>query len=382
MGAVQNGDITQLQALAGQFPDLPHNPAGFRRCGFRMMVNHLLPGGQQRDQFFADAVFVLANQGVGHRHDLRCRPIILHHQDRPDRRKFFGKIQNIPDAGASPGIDRLIRVADDEQVVMVGAQHLHQPVLQIIDILIFVNHDVFQPLLPLETNLGVDAEQMQYIIDQIIVVEPKTFFLLIKIAPENDVVRFHGVEIFLAQPGQGQRNHVLVIGRIFEHLADFDHIPRFGEGHVVQRQSAFLIDDLQHRIDVGVVQHQKTFRVLQGMDVFLQNGHAKTVKRTDVARIAVAGETADALLHLVGGFVGERDAQDMGRQDAHLVDEIGKPVGQRPGLTRSRPRDHADIAFRCRYSLPLRFVETRQQFAHFSHNLTCLDFTIPNFASF
>ena len=255
---------------------------------------------------------------------------------------------------------------------MVGAQHLHQAVLQIIDILIFVDHDVFQPLLPLETDLGVDAEQMQYIIDQIIVVKTETFFLLIKIAPENDVVRFYGVEIFLAQPGQGQGNHVLVVGRIFEHLADFDHIPRFGEGHVMQRQSAFLIDDLQHRVDVGVVQHQKTFRVLQRMAVFLQNGHAKTVKRTDVARVAVAGETADALLHLVGGFVGERDAQDMGRQDAHLVDEIGKPAGQRPGLARSRPRDHADIPFRSRDSLPLRRVEPRQQFAHFPQNLTAL----------
>ena len=84
---------------------------------------------------------------------------------------------------------------------MVGAQHLHQAVLQIIDILILVDHDVFQPLLPLATDLVVNAEQMQHIIDQIIVVEAETFFLLIQIAPENDVVRFHGVEIFLAQPG-------------------------------------------------------------------------------------------------------------------------------------------------------------------------------------
>ena len=67
-------------------------------------------------------------------------------------RELLFKVQQVFDARPAPGIDGLIRVADDEQVLMVSAQHLHQPVLQLVDVLKFVDHDVFQPLLPLQAD--------------------------------------------------------------------------------------------------------------------------------------------------------------------------------------------------------------------------------------
>ena len=35
---------------------------------------------------------------------------------------------------------------------MISAQHFHQPVLQLVDVLKLVDHDVFQPLLPLQAD--------------------------------------------------------------------------------------------------------------------------------------------------------------------------------------------------------------------------------------
>ena len=50
-------------------------------------------------------------------------------------------------------------------------------------------------------------------------------------------------------------------------------------------------------------------------------------------------ERADALAHLVGGLVGERDGQDLRRRHA-LVDEVGDAVGEHPGLARPGAGHH------------------------------------------
>lgn len=50
------------------------------------------------------------------------------------------------------------------------------------------------------------------------------------------------------------------------------------------------------------------------------------MKRADIAGIVIAAEPADALLHLLGGFIGKCDAEDVGRHNANLIDQIGKPM--------------------------------------------------------
>ena len=50
-------------------------------------------------------------------------------------------------------------------------------------------------------------------------------------------------------------------------------------------------------------------------------------------------QSADPLLHLVGGLVGERDGQDLERRDALAPDQVGDAVGEHPGLARARAGD-------------------------------------------
>jgi hypothetical protein len=54
---------------------------------------------------------------------------------------------------------------------------------------------------------------------------------------------------------------------------------------------------------------------------------------------AVADEPGDALLHLGGGLVGERDREDPVRVDRPVTDQVGDAVGQHARLARARPRD-------------------------------------------
>ena len=57
-----------------------------------------------------------------------------------------------------------------------------------------------------------------------------------------------------------------------------------------RRQAPLLIDDLQHGVDVRVVQHQKALGILHRVAVLLEHGDAEAVEGVDVARVVVAGQ--------------------------------------------------------------------------------------------
>ena len=63
--------------------------------------------------------------------------------------------------------------------------------------------------------------------------------------------------------------------------------------------------------------------------------------KVDTHIFSATGPTsdADAVLHLVGGLVGERDGEDLERADAVLADEVGDAVGEHPRLARTGPGD-------------------------------------------
>jgi hypothetical protein len=71
------------------------------------------------------------------------------------------------------------RVAHNEQIFVIAAKRLHQPVLQLIDILKFVDHDIFEPFLPLEPYVFVGTENIKRQFDEVVIIESEALFLLI-----------------------------------------------------------------------------------------------------------------------------------------------------------------------------------------------------------
>ena len=269
-------------------------PKAINICPDRCAVRQ---GGEQG---FFHAVRVSGDERICHGQDLRCGALIFHHQDRPRTGKDLIEVQQIPDVCSAPGIDRLVGITHDEEIVVIAAQHLHQRVLRLVDVLKFVDHDVFEPLLPLEPDVLVLLENIERELDEVVVVEAEALFLLIEIAVEDDVPRRVGALVLFAQRVERHRDHVLIILRLLKELSDLDHVPRGGIGHVAQCEAALFVDDAEHRVDVGIIQHQKALRVLHRMAVLLQNGDTEAVERVDIARVVVAGQGVDTLAYLVG----------------------------------------------------------------------------------
>ena len=355
------------------FFDLGDDPRRFLVRVHGKMEHHRTAVRQRRGQVFSDPVPVFSDQRIRRRQDLRRGTVVLQHHDRLHIREMLVEVQQILDVRAAPGVDRLVRITHDEQVFVIAAQHFHQLILKRVDILEFVDHDIFQPLLPFQPDRLIPCKNIQRKFDQVVVIQRETFFLLIQIAVENDVVGVVRLQIFFMQRVQRHLDQVQVIIRLAEEFLDLDHVPRIGKRLVAQSQAAFLVDDPQHGVDVAVVQHQETFRILHRVAVLLQNGNAEPVEGVDVTRVVVADQIMDPLPHFVGGLVGERDAQDVAGRDAQFVDQEGEPVGQRAGLARSGPGHHADKSFRGRHRQALFFVQLLQWivFCHFSRLSAC-----------
>ena len=215
-------------------------------------------------------------------------------------RKRPVKVQQVPHIRAAPDVNRLIRISHYEQIAVVSAQNAHQLVLRLVDILKFVDHNIFQSTLPLDADLLILLKNVQDKFDEIIVIQSEALFFLIEIAVENDILRFFRFEIL---PDQ-----VSVIFRFAIELSYLDHISGFAECHIPERQAPLFIDDFQHGVDVGIVQHKKAFRVLRRVAVFLKNRNAETVECIDISGVIVPGQIVDALSHFVCGFVRKCDA--------------------------------------------------------------------------
>ena len=82
------------------------------------------------------------------------------------------------------------------------------------------------------------------------IVQAKALLLLIEIPIEDDVGGARSLIVFLLQGIQRHGDHVPIVLRFLEQLADLDHIAGRRECHVPEAQAALFIDDLEHGINV------------------------------------------------------------------------------------------------------------------------------------
>ena len=245
-----------------------------------------------------------------------------------------------------PGVDRLVRIPHNEQVLMVPAETFHEIILQLIDVLKLVDHDIFQPFLPLQFHFLRPGEDEQRELDQIVIIQTEAFLLLVEVAIKNDVRNRPALVVLLFQRCQGHGDQIVIVQRFPEGLPDLDHVPGTAEGHVPQRESALFVNHLQHLIDILIVQHQETLRVAAHMTVLLENRYTEPVEGADVTSVVVSGQNVNPLPHFVGGLVREGNAQNMPGQNAQFIHQISETVGKGPGLSRPRTGDDPHVPFR------------------------------------
>ena len=109
--------------------------------------------------------------------------------------------------------------------------------------------------------------------------------------------------------------------------------------------------------------------IAQLIDIPAQNAGAHGMEGADPHLLTLfAGEGGDALLHFLGRFIGKGDGQDMPRRYA-VVDQVGHPIRQRPGLSAACTRQNQYRAFQRFRRQPLFLIQSVQ--IHFSLPSSC-----------
>ena len=193
MRPVEDGHITEGYALIMKSAGLGNDPGclfGSIRGG---IVEHGAPVRQHRDQILFDPLFILIDQRVCGSKDLGRGAVVFKHHNGLRPGKLPVEVQKVAHVGAAPGIDRLVRVAHDKKVVMVAAERLHELVLQPVDVLKLIDHDVGKALLPFLPDVRILPEDIEAELDEVVIVEAEALLLLVEVAVENDLVGGDGI---------------------------------------------------------------------------------------------------------------------------------------------------------------------------------------------
>ena len=120
-------------------------------------------------------------------------------------------------------------------------------------------------------------------------------------------------------------------------------------------------DLLDQALLVLAVEDLETLRQTRLAPVHAQQAMADAVERADPERSGRQAELRlDAMAHLGGGLVGERDGQDAVRRDALDLHQPLDAVRQHARLAAARAGEHERRQQRGSDGLPLRVVERRE----------------------
>ncbi|OPZ10222.1 MAG: hypothetical protein BWZ10_02441 [candidate division BRC1 bacterium ADurb.BinA364] len=269
----------------------------------------------------------------------------------------LGKIQQVFDIGAAPGIDRLVLVAHDAQVASIAGHQLGQAELGQVGVLVFVNQQVLVAALDFLSRLAVVGKQFDAFQQQIVEIQR--------------VVGRQFAFVFLVDGGKliGLGAGEKLLGGAWPQQMDFglaDAMLRLARRHAfgvdVEPLHAFfdqpaLIRFVEDRIAVGAADF---FRLAP------QQRGAKGVKcRNRKLRLHRGAEQPQhAIAHLARRFVGEGGGEDAPWLDAFAGDEAGDAVRDHARLARSGSGDDEQRPASPFHRFALRRIQIVQQMIH------------------
>ncbi len=245
---------------------------------------------------------VVGDDRVGGIEDrLRAAVVLVEHDGRHLGEGFL-ELQDVPEVGAAEAIDRLVRVSDDGDVVVAAGEQQDDLVLRLVRVLVLVDQDVLEALAVVVEHVGVVAEQADGVHQQVVevhrpgLVQPSLVLGIdVGVLAVEDVLR-PGCDVGggeqLVLPQADQPVHAAGCEALGVEVQVADHVAREPHrvGLVVDRELA----GIPERVGIGA-----------------QHPHARRVERAHPHRPGDRpDEGGDALAHLVGCLVGERDGED------------------------------------------------------------------------
>ena len=358
VGAVQQRDVGAAGALPHQGLDLLDDPARLVAVGEGLIHADRLAGAAVGPQALAEALGVVADQGVGGVEDVAVGAVVLLQADHALHPEVALEVAHVADLGAAETVDRLVVVAHAEQArpalaAAVGQQR--QPlVLQAVGVLELIHQDVA------ETGLVMPPDRL-VALEQFVAAEQKlgeihnclalalSLILDVKLDPAPGVVvpgidrrrpqagLFLGVDEVLQLPG---REFLVVDVEGFEQALD--------GGQLVAR-----VEDLEQLGQAGVA--------VMGP----QEAVAQAVEGADPHPPGVDREhRRQPREHFLGGLVGKGHRQDALGAAVAVLDQPGDPRGEHPRLARAGAGEDQGMLGRQRHGGELFRVEVVEELGH------------------
>ena len=303
--AVEDRDLGAGEALLDEQRDLGGDVARLGVLVLDLDHAHRVAVAELRPEVLLLALAVVADDAVRGVEDVLRRAVVLLERDRVRAREVVLELEDVADVGAAAAVDRLVRVADDEDVAVLLGEELEQPVLRVVRVLVLVDEDVAERFLPLLARLGealehVDREEEHVVeVDGVRGEEP----LLVQVVDLRDRLVVEA------------RDALRVLVRGDERVLRVRDLGVDAARREALRVALELLEAALHEPDlVGLVVDREVGAVAEPLRLAAQDPAARGVERHHPGGArGRADEVADALAHLPRRLVRERDREDLGR---------------------------------------------------------------------
>ena len=349
IGPVEHRDVGQRDPALFETPDLLRDEGSLFVLVLRLEGHDRLPTAIVRPQPLRLPRLVVRDHGIRRVEDRLGGSIVSFEEHHLGVRIVLLEVEDVAHVGPAKRVDRLIGIADDEQVPMLPGEQFDEHVLGAVRVLVLIDEDVSEPLLIGLEDLRERLEDLDGQHEDIVEIDRRRFHeaLLIEAIDVRDLlVVVTGVA----------RSVTLVVDEFVLRVGDRDAQRPRREPFRVQVQVLHHHRDEAHGI--GVVVDGERGSVSEARGFASQDTNAGTVKCGDPHPVCdPTDEVGNTIPHLSGSLVGERDGEERVRRQAEIADQVGDAVGEHPRLAGSGTRDHEHRAVGGGNGFALRCVQ-------------------------
>jgi hypothetical protein len=278
------------------------------------------------------ALAVVGDDRVRGAQDRVRRAVVLLEGDRGRVAEVRLEIEDVPDVGASECVHTLVRIPDDHQVPVLAGEKLEQAVLGVVGVLVLVDEDVPERLLPAGERLRKALEDFD--------------------GEHQQVVEVHRVAVVQALLVEGvdlgnglvveRRNAAEVLVRADQLVLRVRDLRVDPARDKALRIALEVLEALLDEADlVGLVVDREVRAVAEARRLTAEDAAASGVEGEDPDRAREVPEQAlEARAHLLRRLVRERDREDLVRFHAAGRDEVRDAVGKDARLPGAGAGDH------------------------------------------
>ena len=350
---VEDRDLARGPAARDEARDLGRDEARLRVLVLDLDHAHRLPLAELGEEVLRLPLAVVVDDRVGRAEDRVGRAVVLLQGHDARAREVLLELDDVADIGRTEAVDRLVPISDGADIAVLRAQELEQAVLGVVRVLVLVDEDVAERALPLLARFRETLQRLNREHEHVVEVDRVRGVQ----AALVDVVRLR--DRLVPERGDARerlvRRHELVL-----HARDLRVDPARREALRV------LAELLQARLRqphlVIVVVDRERRAVAQALGFAAQDAAAGGVEGEDPDRARGDPEHAgEAVAHLPGGLVRERDREDLVRLHLLVRDQMRDAVREDACLPRARAGDDEQRPLGGADRLELGLVEAVQE---------------------